>query len=117
MCVLCVFVCTCSCTSVGSLVLSVSLLQCISVTVVQNVSHWVQTIPGFVCVSCCHAVYCTEWALGSEACENPTLAHLETVTFVLVCVRACILTHSHCLCVYIHVCVGRKLWANEDTPH
>lgn len=43
--------------------------------------------PSFVSVSCCHAAYCTEWALGSEACENPTLAHLETVSCVCVCVQ------------------------------
>lgn len=65
---------------------SASVLQCAAVFLVQLVAHWVQTNPGFVSMSCCHAVYCTEWTLGSEACENPTLAHLETVSCVFVCV-------------------------------
>lgn len=41
-------------------------------------------VPAPVCVCvyapCCFAVYCTEWVLRSEACENPTLAHLGTIS-------------------------------------
>lgn len=117
----CPCVCVCACVYVFMHVRSelayvtASVLQCVSVILVQRVAHWVQTIPGFVCMSCCHAVYCTEWALGSEACENPTLAHLETVSCVCVCV--CLQkkdrnSGKECVCLYvcasgcIHVCVG-----------
>ena len=88
---MCMCVCVCSGMSLVSLCIMYlhhSVPQCISVILVQWVAHWVQTIPGFVCMSSCHAGYCIEWALGSEACENPTLAHLDTVSCVHVCVHA-----------------------------
>lgn len=100
---------------------SASVLQCVSVILLQWVAQWVHTIPGFVCMCCCHAAYCTEWTLGSEACENPTHAHLEAVSCVRVCVRAHVCarerqTHwknaSLCvICVHrgVFMCVGKEV--------
>lgn len=87
-CVLCAG--DCMCVWSGSVhVPSVCSCQCSSVSGPLGANR-----PGFVLMSCCLAVYCTEWALRSEPCENPTLAHLGTFSSACYCVCVCVCSDS-----------------------